>query len=53
MCVWLLKQYIQIYEDPPYWPNFTEKKFIDNQRVTGIKKRNMYKALIFNKLFSH
>jgi hypothetical protein len=27
------------------------KKFIDNQRVTGIIKRNMYKVLIVNKLF--
>jgi hypothetical protein len=45
--------YIQIYEDPQYLPNFWEKKFIDNQRVTGIIKKHMYKALIVNKLFSH
>lgn len=53
MCVWLLKQYIQIYDFSGYWPNFDEKKFIDNQRVTPITKRNMYKSLIIKQVFSH
>jgi len=48
---WLVNEYIQIYELSQYWPNNSEKKFIDNQCFIHISFFNVPNSLIVNKEF--
>jgi hypothetical protein len=51
VCGGWVNGYIQIYEDPQYWPNNSEKKFIDNQCFIHISFCNTCNSLIVNKKF--